>query len=267
MRTFWLVLAACGLAGCGLQRDIAVDLPFYASELVVEAYLVPGESYRLLLTESTGFFAAPAPPFVPDALVVISHRGQSDTLRPVPVIDTVSRRLFNYSSPVIVPAHTGEEFGLYVRDRGGRELRAVTRMMSRVAPDSVYWTFNDRNKASLRIVIPDEPQTANYYRVRVNKNDLRGDEKLDFELSDTFGGGQPFPILTAYRFDPQDTLLISLLNLHPDYYRFLETLEDAQSAAGPNPFAQPALIQGNVRGGQGIFTAFQPAFRRVILTR
>ena len=44
------------LAGCGaLQKEVAVPLPVYNSELVVECYLEPDQVPRLAVTESVSY--------------------------------------------------------------------------------------------------------------------------------------------------------------------------------------------------------------------
>jgi len=54
---------------------------------------------------------------------------------------------------------------------------------------------------------------------------------------------------------PQSPLTAHLLNVDVNYYRYHDEV-DRQSRAGRNPFAEPVLIQTNIRGGLGCFGAY-----------
>ena len=78
---------------------------------------------------------------------------------------------------------------------------------------------------------------------------------MSWEFSDvTFGAGSRVPVGMGYNYKVGDVLVCRLYNISKEYYDFLETMDDASSAAS-NPIARPARIISNVTGGFGIFTA------------
>lgn len=74
------------LSACDMEKDIEVDLPDHAPQLVVECYLEPGKPLRATVLESSGYFDEPVPPLVPDARVYITHNGQRVELEYKPTL-------------------------------------------------------------------------------------------------------------------------------------------------------------------------------------
>ena len=100
------------------ERNIDIDLPEVERQLVVECYLRVGEPYRLLLTETKGYFdPLDECPMVRGAVAVIEHAGRRDTLieavylgectltNPnfIPYFDDSRTRFYNYGSAAICP--------------------------------------------------------------------------------------------------------------------------------------------------------------------
>ena len=252
------------LMGCDLQKNVDIILPAYASKLAVEAYLEPGKPYRLLLTETRGYFDTLGLPLVNDASVVISHGGQDVRLEPGLYVDSVNFKAFNYTSTQRVPATYDQPFSLLVEDASGRRVTATTYLQPVVAIDTVEWYFNDDSLAYLLTRFYDQPGVANYYRFIINRHSVGRGAEVDFTIDDALLDGQRIPLGTGFNYARNDTLVVRLYQIDQAYYRFLESAADARNANG-NPFAQPAPLVSGVTGGLGVFTGPSHDQRLVIV--
>ena len=291
-----LALALFALVGCGsLERDINLDLPQVPRELVVECYLEAGQPYRLLLTETKGFFDdLDECPLVRGATVIIKHNGQADTLREavflgectlqnpnfIPFLNAERSRFFNYGSDKICPLSYDQDFELEVQDPlGNRRAIARTRMVPPLGLDTIRANFREdgRNEAFALIISQrDDPNTADFYRMVLVKGELFEDGPLGTRLvrqpefvsllaDNNFFNGQPITWGTGYNYQAGDTLTATLFRIEADYFTYLRTLRDSERANG-SPFAQPPVIRSNVQGGFGIFTFLSYDRKTVILT-
>ncbi len=243
------------LSACNLEKEITVELPPYESKMVVECYLVPNEPYRLALQRSTSYFSAPELPDVKNALVIIKHRGVSDTLRYQPVLDTLNLKAYNYVSDKRTPPHYGEDFELYIKDSTGQEVRAKTTMRRVVEFDSIRWKFREKDStAYLVMYFFDKAEEENAYRLTINRNVPSGERKGDFEFPDDLFSGETVPVGTRYEYRANDTLVLTIYHLERIYWEFLESKEDARRS-NFNPFAQGSQVATNIVDGFGIFTA------------
>lgn len=267
-----------------MTRDIDIVLPTAPRELVVECYLEPGQPYRLLLTETKGYFdPLNECPLVKGATVIIRHNGVSDTLAEAPqLFDTCTltnffgilpffnadrTRFYNYGSSKICPEDYDNDFYLEVIDhQGNRHATAHTRMIRPVTIGEVKSVFNDQNKAYAMITIPDDPNTENYYRIMLHDSSTYieyedvpfirfcKDPEFDFSIDDKrfFNGGN-VAMATNFDYEEGDTLIFTAYHIDKTYYEYQRTLNDNRSANG-NPFAQPGNLLSNINGGVGIFT-------------
>jgi hypothetical protein len=123
-------------------------------------------------------------------------------------------------------------------------------------------TYNADSMASVTMRWQDIPNEASYYLCAVYKNKLGADEvngdglQFDFTLDDRIGDGEMFTIATLFEYEPGDTIIAMVYHIAYDYWRYMNSLDDASSSNG-NPFAQPGVIHSNLDGGLGIFTGFQ----------
>jgi len=286
MRSFF---AACclllSLTACdSFRRPIDLDLPEVERQLVVECYLRPNEPYRLLLTETKGYFdELDECPMVRGALVVIEHAGRRDTLQEaqylgdcsltnpnfVPFFDETRTRFYNYGSDAICPLDYTQDFRLEVIDTANnRSAVATTRMIPPISFGSITLTWNDAgDKAYAFLRAPDNGNEANFYRIQLHKNRLFRPDSLtggfiniaknpEFDITiddEPFFNGEDIAFGTNYDYEVGDTLIATLYHIEKAYYEYLGDLGDSQNANG-NPFAQPLKIRSNVQGGTGIFT-------------
>ena len=265
-RAAWLALA---LAGCGkLQNDINVPLPAFASDLVVECYLKPGEVPSLAVTTTVPYLSSVLPTVPTDVTVTLTMPNGT----PVPLafspnyralVDTVEGVKFHSHigrTPLV--ARAGDVFKLDVVDRQGRHATATTTVQTPIPIDSVSYKFNDKTgrerKAYFLTNFRDPATPDDCYRLQLHKgNPAKGallkSPEVDMSVEDRLLNGQQFVLGTSYRFVADDTVTATLYHIERAFFRFRQSVRDARSANG-NPFGNPSAIYGNVQGGVGIFT-------------
>ena len=246
------------LTACDLEKEIEVVLPEHTPQLVVECYLQQGKTYKVSVTESSSYFDAPQPPFVPDAQVFITHNGRRIKLGYKPSMSQTSKKYFTHTSTEVMNGKPGDIYGLEVTDSKGRKVTGFTTILPVVPIEEVEWKFNDKGKAYLLTSFQDDAGTSNYYRYVTHIDSLNTKPDRDFTLNDNLTNGKRTSLGSAYDYDRNSTIIVSLYHIEKKYYDYLNSVEDAKSANG-NPFAQPSKIRSSVQGGIGIFTnlAFQ----------
>lgn len=266
------------------ERNIDIDLPEVERELVIECYLRPGEPFRVLLTETKGYFdELDDCPTVRGAMVIIEHNGIADTLQEapylgtctltnpnfIPYFDDARTRFYNYGSSRICPLDFDHDFKIHVFDTANnRYATATTRMLPKVPIASFTYNWNnDTTKAYYLLEVKDSAATVDFYRFIVQKdyvykpdsltggllnvaNDAEGSATID---DARFYNGQTIPFGSSYNYELDDTLIATVYHIEQAYHDYLETIRDSEQANG-NPFAQPPTIVDNVTGGRGIFT-------------
>ncbi|PRY14281.1 uncharacterized protein DUF4249 [Pontibacter ummariensis] len=241
------------VTGCDLEKDIDVDLPGHASQLVVECYLEPGKPIRATVLESSGYFDTLAPPLVPDAKVFITYQDRRIALEYKPYFSTTSTTFYTHSSDEKVKGRPGDIYSLEVTDGQGRKITAFTKILPAVPIDTIEWSFNEEEEATVRTSFEDSGNTENYYRYMVHRNRVAVGTVRDLLATDNLRDGKRISFGSPYDFRKNDTLVVSLFNIEKQYYDFFSSVSDAKDANG-NPFAQPSRIKSAVEGGIGIFT-------------
>lgn len=279
------LLLTLGIAACkNMTRDIDLDLPEVPRELVVECYLEIGKPYRVLVTETKGYFDDLSEcPLVKNATVVIHHAGQSDTLNEaialssecsldnffgiLPFFNADFSRFYNYGSNTLVVEDYDNDYTIEVIDHeGDRYATAKTRFLRPAMIDTVKAVFNDEGKAYATFIVPDDPNVANFYRIMLHDSTLLlqndsipfikfcNNPDFDISIDDArfFDGGN-VSWGTPFEYEDGDTLIFTVYHIDKTYHDYLETLSNNRSANG-NPFAQPGQLLTNIQGGVGIFT-------------
>lgn len=255
------------LTACDLEKDIEVELPFHEPQLVVECYLEPGKPLRASVLESSGYFEAPTPPMVPDAEVYITTpSGNRVQLKYKPMLIKSTGRFYTHKSTEIMKGKPGDIYQLEVVDGKGRKVTGFTKVQPQVSIDEVSWKFNDKNEAYLLTSFYDDPNIANYYRYMAHVDSLSGGSDRDFVTSDDLTNGKRISLGSSYRYEENDTLIVTLYHIEKQYYDFLSSISDAKDANG-NPFAQPSKIKSSVEGGFGIFTNLAYDRKTVVITK
>lgn len=263
------------LLGCNLEKTIDVQLPKQESQLVVECYLEHGKPYRLLLTETLGYFDNSLSAEINDASVYIYRNDQAIALHHTIRIDTSTRKIYNYIADELVDSTGGATYRLEITDTKGRRIEAETHFMPIVPISEVSWEFEkprpgqsqDNRRALLLIRHPEDPTRENYYRLRILR-DSAGvlERQLDFVYRGILASNGELTIGTSYRFRDGDTLHILLYHTDKNFYDYFRTISDARDANG-NPFAPPPAIISGVKGGLGVFAALSYDHQMIIIKK
>ncbi len=259
------LLTTLSLAACNLTQDVDIELPDYAGQPVVECYLEPGQPFRLLLTNSYGFFD----PFGLDsnfldktllqgALVTISYDGTTDTLANTLIPTFSPFKIYNYNSSSVVPSTVGTTFNLNIVLPNGTNITGQTIMLPMVPIDSIVLEWSETNDTSARVLtyITDDLSMDNFYRRLLNYASLDSVPEQDFLVSDRLNTTNKVVFGTGYDLVEGDTVINSILHIEEAYYNYYESVQLAIQG-NQNPFAQPSPIKSNVKGTGnplGIFT-------------
>ena len=264
-------------SACNLTKDVEIDLPEYDRQPVVECYLEPGKPFRLLLTQSYGFFDAFGldstflqKTLLQGAVVTISYQGQTDTLSNNVSAELEPLKFFNYTGKNTVPATPGIEYVLNVSlpdSRGG--ITGRTTMLPPVPIDSVVVQFSPDRDTLARILtyITDDLSKPNFYRRILNYASLDSFPQQDFVFSDRTSTTSKIAFGTGYDLVRGDTAFNAVYHISREYYDYVESVQLA-AAGNVNPFAQPSAIRSNVSGTAnplGIFTCLVYDRKRTIV--
>ena len=251
-------------ASCNLEKDIEVLLPEHTPQLVVEGYLEQGKPFSVTVTESASYFDAPQTSLVTDAEVYITHNGRRIKLNFKPTLSQGKGKFYTHTSTEVMNGKPGDIFGIEVTDSRGRRVTGFTTIQKEVPIEEVEWKFNDKEKAYLLTSFQDDANVNNYYRFITHLDSLNTKPNRDFTLNDNLTNGKRITLGSAYIYDRNDTIIVSLYHIEKQYYDYLNSVEDARSANG-NPFAQPSKIRSSVQGGIGIFTNLAYQRKTVVL--
>ena len=252
------------LGACNLTKDVEIELPAYDPQPVVECYLEPGKPFRLLLTQSYGFFDPLRldstflnKNLLQDVTVTITYDSKTVTLANNFSLEPDPLKLFNYTATEIVPATPGTIYSLHITLPDGKEIDGETVMLPLVAIDSVPVQFNPERDTLARTLMyaTDDQNTVDFYRRMLHYGSLDSLAQ-DFTTSDRFSTSKTIAFGMGYDLVVGDTVINSLFHITPEYYDYLESVQLAV-ASSFNPFSQPSPIKSNVSGTanpMGIFT-------------
>jgi Domain of unknown function (DUF4249) len=198
---------ACRQLAESLTKEVEIDLPLYPNSLVVESYLIPGQVYALLLSETISTETGLNLSFVNNAQVVIAHGTEIDTLKPL-TLTINNQPLTAYFALKTVPADYVNVFRLEVKTKDGRTCSASTQILPPIALDSTVIQYNAAgDKASLLAGFRDNAATRDFYRYTVAEV-IKGRDSIRTaqRRSDQALNGQSLFFSTAFRFEKKDTL-------------------------------------------------------------
>ncbi|MBO9701240.1 MAG: DUF4249 domain-containing protein [Sporocytophaga sp.] len=255
------------LFSCNREKNITVELPTYTSQPVVEFYLVPGKPFRLLLTESAGYFDPPQVTPIEGATVEVVHAGKVYYPTPQPFgLNPVNKKYYNYSTDenTVVPLDFDSDFYVSIKDKNGRIIEGRTTIMHPVEIDTISFLTDDPDKAAIQVKFQDDPATKDYYRIIGIQDSLDGEGKWDLVFNDDAIQTEQGGIGSNYIFFQGSKVIIQLFHISKEYYDFVTSTKNASDSNG-NPFAQPSKIMSNVTGGIGIITGLQPSQKELIV--
>ncbi|MEY5049523.1 MAG: hypothetical protein RLZZ175_2882 [Bacteroidota bacterium] len=254
-RIVYILFVVVGLISCN-DRDkiINIDLPPYQTQTVVECYLDSGQTNKLLITKSASFQDT-LYPVVTDAFITISNNTNTDTILYKPLIDTTYLKIYSHQGNLINNIKQGDINSLYIKLSNGQEIKGTTIRPAKVKIDTLYYSLSaDQKKYNLTVKFKDNQLERNFYRAIFNVNGVIYNSKnIDYLFDDNNLKSSSAAVITGFKFDPKDTVIVTFYNLSEEYYRYLRSVRLADNANG-NPFAQPASIKSNISGGIGIFT-------------
>ncbi|MCI4649839.1 DUF4249 domain-containing protein [Phaeodactylibacter sp.] len=272
-----LLMGLIALSACNLEQEVEIDLPEYEVRPVLEAYVEPGERYRLLLTLSAGYFA-PLPSLdnlleellLDSAEVSITHDGVTYQLENTLLFDPTTQKIYNYAAGPndLVPTESDLPFELNITLPNGETIRAETRLLPQVEIDSVVIEFPETGNpgdtlARALTYFTDNPNTDNFYRRMLQLNSLDSLPEQDFVTDDRLVEDSTIAFGTGFNYKVGDTLITTLYHISEDYATFLESVDGAAAANG-NPFGQPSPVISSLEGtanALGVFTGLV-SFRR-----
>ncbi|WP_028979463.1 DUF4249 domain-containing protein [Sporocytophaga myxococcoides] len=267
MRLLAYFIISILLFSCNREKNITVELPSYTSQPVVEFYLEPGKPFRLLLTESAGYFDPPQVTPIEGATVEVVHAGKVyyPTSKPFG-LNPINKKYYNYSTDenTVVPLDFDNDFYVSIKDKNGRIIEGRTTIMKPVVIDTISFFTDDPEKAAIQVKFQDNPATKDYYRIIGIQDSLDGEGKWDMVFNDDAIQTEQGGIGSNYIFFQGSKVIIQLFHINKDYYDFVTSTKNASDSNG-NPFAQPSKIMSNVTGGIGIITGFQPAQKDLIV--
>jgi hypothetical protein len=257
---------------CRNDRKLDVVLPAYETKPMVECYLIPGENYKLLLTQSVPILAQLIAIPINNAVVTIQHLNRTDTLFPNPSIvdpkDTT--KIYNYYNyDYTIPEDYENDFKLEIKTPAGLKITSKTKISKPAQIDSAKVNF-DNNTRWISLYINDNQMTEKHYRIMVFQENNRGLQTQTLITDNQNKRFSPFLFYNSNQLifnskndffinekgDVFDSVAVRTLSIQKDYYEFLQSVRDVQNSN--NPFAQPASIKSNVSNGVGIFTGFKP---------
>lgn len=263
------VIFAAILAISGCLQNITIDLPEYESQLVVESYLDANISFYVVsVTESVSFFTpgtlpvSQSLPVVNSAIITITHGNITDT---IPYIDSL--RVYIKPLQNSMQATDFEPYLLRVEDTAtNRIATATTRFLPQIPIDTVLYLLNDSLQAAMLLYFYDPKPDTNYYKPWFANaaNIFDRDSLYTWEFGDKALGNDRTSVGMDYHYRLNDTVVARLYHISREYYRFLDTVDDAADASS-GPFTRPARIESNIQGGTGIFTALTYDQRIVVI--
>jgi len=269
----WLALVAITAIGCGLEREVELELPSYVPQPAIEAYLVPGEPFRVLITRSAGFFdplETQNQQFFENVLfdsARVSIRIGDEEVIELPegiYFDPLSGQLHNYGADAAVPFNYLDSIFLDVEFPDGRVAQGATQLLPPVGFDSIVVEYPedlvDRDTLAriFSYITDPDPATVNRFHRLLSYTPIDSSAEQDFVFSDEFSDQGSIPTGTSFEFAGGDTLYILNAHVDEDFERYLTSVQTAEQANG-NPFAQPSSLLGNLSGSAnpiGIFTTY-----------
>jgi hypothetical protein len=279
---FFVIAAALAYTLLSCEKEIPLDAEQKEPRIVVNSIFGDGDTIYVHVSESRDVLYEGDLPNITTAVAKLqdvngnllgdfTHQGDG------------IYKLTNYL-PV-----AGQTYHLVVTNSGFNQVDAQTQTPTVITIDAID-TLRKNDEMNYSIKFSDEPSITNYYAVAIEQISI-GDDGFGgyyyysdyfFETSEiftqngsadvdgtkygsvflfsdaTFNGGQcTFDASTYIPVESTDStiVVVSLLSLSEDYFKYKLTLEKYQETAG-DPFAQPVQVYSNVENGFGIFGGY-----------
>lgn len=248
--TILIPVIALLLGGC-FKSDLTVNIPEGRVNMVVEGYITPGYPAEIMLTESNTLQDDLVLLAVWNAQVKMGTDTGTLVARNILYKKTDRRIMVNYGCPDTVRAGGHSFFHLNIVTKDGRTVQASTKVVSQVHIQRVE--LNDDH-----IVVHHDgaSDASRYYRLLVASYKQGKPAITKSLLYDQPAARQGTCVMPLSNYKAgADSLVLSLFRIQKEYYDYLHSVENANSAFS-DPLLNPETIQSNITGGIGIFTYY-----------
>jgi hypothetical protein len=280
--TLWLglALATIGLASC--DREVRnVNLPRIERQLAIYSFISPQDTTLSVWVYETSPLLGPITrgQTIPNATVVLADDTRQLILPPVP--ENPNQPGFTvYRAPQArLPIVSGRTYRLRVTASDGRTAEAQCTVPGeapefQIRLDTSQFRTNPNPEGRVVINWQSLSGGTGYYRIagliqgQVNNQSswpfinqvFWGAGRSDLFAVRAVGVPQAFAAEGTFRGTRSSFLVnlnldLGLLHVDEPYHRYHQSLGPNLNSAD-NPFAEPALLYSNVRGGFGVFGAF-----------
>ncbi len=237
------------LTSCELNKNLDIELPEGEPVTVIEAYLVDGEPYQLLLFNSNTLTEPVRINLIWNARAYIIQGDDSLKLRNITKFDPETFFMYNYLHDSLVSKDV-PGYKLYIEVPDALPVTAVSRPVGDVKIEDI--DYSDGN-----IVITtrnsDDPLN-NYYLLRMYeyKTGITKDiHQLEVDMHDEPSG--PVNITYPLSFVESDSVHFDLYRIDSAAYSYQRSISNALGA-NRDPFTTPSPFMGNLQNAWGIFT-------------
>lgn len=280
---FAFLLFSFGFFSC--TKDVVIEVPPQAEQIVVEGYIETGLPPYVLLTRSSDFYStfyldSINDFFLRDALVRVSDGTDTITLQELQ-IDTGGVLVSAYVGLGMV-GQEGKTYSLFIEVEE-TTVTAVTSIPQASPLDSVWWepvSSPDDTLVRLICLYSDPPAQGNHVRYFTKVNSQPFYPGLNSVFDDALVNGQTFsfPLDRGVNrndsaafddyglFKRGDTVIVRWSGIDKASYDFWRTIEFELGSQG-SPFASPVVIQSNVSGGLGIWCGYAPTYQSLMIPK
>lgn len=287
MKNVKYIVIACVVLLTACSKNITLNVPPAANQMVVEGHIEPGTTAYLYLSHNFNFYGTISivsiltQDVIHNAKITISDGTTTDTMYETnPFIGFYQNK--NLKGVV------GKTYYLTVV-ANGQTATASTTLTAPVKLDSVWFKVqpNLDSLGYMWAILNDPPAPGNCYRwfaKRINKNPAMSDTTYvppdESVFNDQFINGKKFQFFysrgalpgsraaddsnaEAGYFKQRDTVVVKFCTISTTAYNFYNIYYFQLNNTG-NPFGSPAPIQGNVTGALGIWCGYGSYFDTVI---
>jgi hypothetical protein len=269
--TFVLLLSAC-------SKNITLNVPPAANQIVVEGHIEPGSTAYLYLSHNFNFYgnisiaSIISQDVIHGAHVTLSDGSTTDTM-----VET--NPAIGFYQNMKMKGVVGKTYYLTVVAQG-QTVTASTTLLAPIKLDSVWYQVQPGTDSLgyMWAILSDPPAPGNCYRWfarRINHNvnhdttfvppdgSVFNDQVINGQKFEFFYGRGSFPGSKAAAdsnaeagyFKTKDTVIVKFCTIDYTAYKFYNTYYFQLNNSG-NPFGSPAPLQGNINGGIGIWCGY-----------
>lgn len=286
MKLLFIILTAfVFFSAC--QKDVNLNLPAPANEIVVEGTIETGQPPIVVLTRNSPYFGTT---FTSQLAQYLVHGAN---VRVYDGTDTVTLNEINFDTAgVVFSAYTtlsmigqvGKSYQIWINSNG-TNLSSTTNIFAPTPLDSIWWVRDSLVSGRDSLVTlwgkyADPLQSGNYVRFFTKVNSKSYLTSFNSVFDDEFINGKTFnsPIPSGIIFNDTasqdlwpdfvrgDTISVKWCAIDYATFNFWRTLETELSGEG-NPFASPVDVQGNIKGGLGIWAGYSPSFMTLVVPK